>query len=479
MIPAAALKADFRDVAAFVSERTGLSFATIRPAFVEMGIRRAMGKAHASDLAAYLNKLRADETSFGALVSELTIGETYFFRETPQFDFIRSEILPAFRREHDLSTPLRSWCAGCASGEEPYSLAILFEQENFDGYAPILATDLSRAAIAKAKRGIYGTWSFRGRDPAFSGTYFKRSGDQFEIAERFRDRVAFGLFNLMAESRAAAADARGLDLILCRNVLIYFHRDAIARVARNLWESLAVGGWLITSASDPPLGELAPFATVVTDSGIYYRRDPVVRKQPPKFAPQEAPAPIPAAATTPVLPVARRPVSRPVATQQPRNPLAQAQAAFRKGEYRKALRFTMADDAGPELCEIRVRALCNIGESETAERTVTAAMAKYPLSAPLHFLYAMILLDFGRAEEALVAIRRVLYLDRSLAMAHLTLAAILERLGDSRRARRAYRSGQELLATLPPEESVPLSDGLTAGELLDGAARFSNAEDRP
>ncbi|HVR86049.1 MAG TPA: protein-glutamate O-methyltransferase CheR, partial [Planctomycetota bacterium] len=265
----------YERVAVLVGAETGLSFSPARCLDAETGIRRAMAKAGVSDVAAYLQGLESGSIPLEDLIGELTVGETYFFRDPAQFAVLREEILPTMAGPRHPDRGIRAWSAGCSSGEEAYSLAILFEEEGLAGSSRILATDLSKAALEKARRGVYGPWALRASDAEFKKRYFHATGSRYRIDERFRKNLDFEVHNLAQESLPGPASAAsGMDLILCRNVLIYLDSRAIEKVARRLVEALAPGGWILTGPSDPPLRDFTPCAAVVTKAGIFYQRIP-------------------------------------------------------------------------------------------------------------------------------------------------------------------------------------------------------------
>src|SRR5262249_46874019 len=146
----------YEALAALLGSRTGLAFIPGRRPQAELGMRKAMGRAGVDDPGRYRDRVAAEPALFDDLVVELTVGETYFYREPSQFEFIRREVLPGLRAVRDEADPARVWSAGCASGEEAYSLAMLFEDEGLGGRVRLLATDVSRPALARARRG--GVW---------------------------------------------------------------------------------------------------------------------------------------------------------------------------------------------------------------------------------------------------------------------------------------------------------------------------------
>ena len=434
-------------ILALVAEASGMVFAPNRSVEADAGVARAMKRRGSPDLVSYLRLLRADGGALDELVDELTVGETHFLRDPSQMELLRREVLPALGRR---GTPPRIWSAGCASGEEPYSLAILLEQGGLDTGAFILGTDLSPVALAKARAASYSDWSMRGVDDHFLQAYFRRDRRRRVLVDRIRNKVHFARLNLVGRLEYASAAAAGMDLILCRNVLIYFDQATVARIAARLFESLAVGGALLTAGSDPLIGEHAPFDIEMTAAGLLYRRPAsgarrqaavfprvVVRPSRPRAAEPGAPEPeAPAAVAAPVEPVP--------AAQPPANP---GVAAFDQ-----------------------VKVVANGMGAMEAEVLARSAIARLPLDAPLHYLRATLLVSLDRSDEAERESERALYLDPSLAIAHFLLGTILRRRGERPSALRAFRNARDLCAARSPEEELPAGDGERVGALHAAAS---------
>lgn len=484
----------FEAVTRLVGVRTGLVFTPERRVGVEQGIRRAMSRAGVSTPSRYGERLADDPALLDDLVDELTVGETYFFREPEQFQFVRRVVLPEVRARRGPEHAIRAWSAGCSSGEEAYSLAILFEQEGQGGRSSLLATDISPAALAKARRASYGAWSFRGEAQAMAFPYLERSGNCQVVSERIRGRVTFATLNLARDDYPSpASGAWGMDLIFCRNVLIYLDRATIREVARRLYGTLAPGGWLIAASSDPPLSHEAPFETVVTDHGVFYRQGPatasdVVRSWGyasigPLLAPA-SPSALAGVVHRPPRAVPQGPGGPAVARPSPRvvgvdEGLAAAREDLARGDYAGAAERTRGLGDDPEACALHVRALANLDAPE-AERACAGAIARHPFSCELNFLRSQLLAELGRDDEACASARRVIYLDRSLAVAHFFLGTLLRRRGDLEGARRAYRNAHTLCASVPADEGLPLSGGEPAGRLARAArAEMARLGDAP
>jgi chemotaxis protein methyltransferase CheR len=453
----------FAAVTDLVRAHFGLIFAAARSAEVEAGLRKVMAKIGIDDLTEFFDRLQAQTSLLDDLIAELTVGETYFFRDPGHFSFIRHEIVPQMRCLRGMDHVLRVWSAGCASGEEAYSLAILVEELGLAGQAQILATDISRAQLARARLATYGAWSIRGDGARLVGRYLRRTGDRFQLAERFRRRVKFAYLNLAQDSYPSdVTKTSGMDLVLCRNVFIYLDTKTVSAIARRLYDSLAAGGFLITGASDPLLTEHAPFEILTTPAGAIYRR-PLLPE------PRILPSP-PASAGSP-MPAALVQASEPCSPTVPAmDTLAEAREALAQSDGKQVVELTNPPTADVAATVLRVRALANLSDVETAAATAADAAARHPVSIEMGFLHATLLMNLDRYAEAASTLRRVLYLDPSLAIAQFALGATLCRLGNFGGAARAYRNARDLAARHSPEEILTLSDGERAGRLAAAAA---------
>jgi len=277
----------FAAVLSLVEEHAGLT-APSCPAAAEEAICRAMARAGLPDLDTYRARLAEDAASLDDLLIELTVGETYFFRTPEHFEHLRRVVLPQLREQRGPGHALRLWSAACASGEEPYSLTALLQSEGWGEHMVVYATDVSRGALARARQADYGEWSLRGPWADRIRPHLRAEGHRYVLSPEVQRRVRFGYLNLALDTwPSAESGIWKLDVIFCRNVLIYFNRATIEAVARRLHDALAEGGYLFTGPSDPPLGALAPLEPVLTEWGVLYRRPPhgtAVSIPAPRFA---------------------------------------------------------------------------------------------------------------------------------------------------------------------------------------------------
>jgi chemotaxis protein methyltransferase CheR len=399
-------ESEFGEIATLLTAEFGVAFPPARQPFAEAAIRRALGTSRERTIAGYRDRLATDRDCLRELIAEVTIGETYFFRDAEQFDVIRTTVLPEILRRRSDEAPLRVWSAGCSTGEEPYSLAMLFEQCGLGERAMLLATDVSSTAIETARRGTYGAWSFRRDVAGWRERCFVRTGKRWTIAADFR-RVVFLVHNLMHPAPLNVISAGGFDLIVCRNVLLYFDQQTVECAMHLLADALAPGGWLLMSPTDPPMPAELGLESVLTAAGIALR----------KPLPATEFAALPPAAEMPALAISSRP--RPV-------------------------------------------------------RRVEG------VDAETHVARALTFLDASQPHQAAVSARRALFLDRSLAVAHLTLARALRLTGSRTAAQRALRRGAALLEAHAPDDVVRGAGGASAGTLSAvAAAEFDLLAGRP
>src|SRR5688572_4470373 len=281
-----------RRLSDLVAERTGLHFPPERYPDLERGLAEAAaasGFATSGEYASWLLSTELAAPELRSLASHLTIGETYFFRERPAFDALASQILPQIiARRRAGERRLRLWSAACSTGEEAYSLAILAHQllpDIEDWQVSVLGTDINPRFLARAQAGIYGEWSFRDTAPELRERYFERLDDKrYEIKPALRRLVTFAELNLAADSFPwLATDTNAMDVILCRNVLIYFTPEHTRALVEKLRRALLDDAWLIVSPAEYSQAVFAEFTATNFPGTVLYR------KRTPRAAPAAAP----------------------------------------------------------------------------------------------------------------------------------------------------------------------------------------------
>ena len=265
----------------FTAEQLGLHFPRQRWRDLEKGLKAAaleLGFTDGAALAQNLLSAPVTKDLLEVLASHITIGETYFFREKGIFEVLEWQILPqmlASRRSGDRQ--LRIWSAGCASGEEAYSIAMLLHKtlpDIQDWQITVLATDISQRALQKAERGVYTQWSFRGTPAWLAEKYFTRlKGDQWKILPLIREMVTFSYLNLATDPFPARINnTQAMDIIFCRNVLMYFTPGVINRVVKNFSGALVEGGWLMVSPAECSLLQGSCLSACPQSGAIPYQK---------------------------------------------------------------------------------------------------------------------------------------------------------------------------------------------------------------
>ncbi len=438
-------------ISELVRRRAGLVFSEARRTSLMLGVQRAFERSGEKSHTAWLQRLREDADALDDLLVELTVGETFFFRDPQHFDRLRDEALPALLGTREPGHVLKFWSAGCATGEEPWSMAMLLADLGLLERASVLGTDISRLSLSRAERGIYRPWSLRGEGRTRALRHLQGVRDRYEIPQRLRARVRFDYLNLAAPGWPSfATGVFGLDVIFCRNVLIYFGEDTIHDVLSRFAQALAPGGWLVLGPSDPLATDHPDLETLIRPDGLFYRRrlhpaetSPAPRREPPAVLhPPPRPPQPPPVAETPPPPPAREPVPPPAQLPPPPSP---EEEAF-----------------------VRIRTLANRSLPGALSACVEAVEA-HPVSAPLHFLLAVLLSEVGRLEEAREEARRALYLDGSLEVVQLFLGTVFRRLGMKEKAVASFERAAELAGRRGEDTPVPLGEGATAAQLREAA----------
>lgn len=424
--------------------RVGLSFSASRKGAVASAIDRLMARRGIGDSRSFLDRLGLDDDLTDEVIAAITVGETHFFRGADQFRLIRQTIVPELRRRQSEGFPVRIWSVGCATGEEPYSLAILCDEEGLLDDVRITAADVSRRALATAKTAEYGEWSLRNTDSELRERYFTSREGRFRLNERLRRQVDFAHLNLGADELPAPERGLGdFDLILCRNVLVYLDASALRRIARQLLACLTDGGWLLTAPTDPPLWKYAPFETSITPTGVVYRRV-TAHPRTPKCSTSRIGS---------VQGRTRKPVAHVSATR--------ACLADRRN--------TLGDNAVKAIAR-QIRSHFARGETCEAARLAAQAVESHPLSAELHFLQGLSYMAHGETDAAAAALRRVVYLDGTLAAAQFFIGICIKD-SDPQAALRSLENALLFCLSRPPRERVALMSGVTAEDLAKRARR--------
>lgn len=263
------------EIRAFIEHRSGILFDASRERFFCTHVREHMSAKHLSHGTDLIRKIRSSNTEYDALVERLLTQETSFFRYPAVYEALQKKVLPELHMKKFWENPrtLRIWSAGCATGEEPYSLAITLADALMFAEAwniEILATDISKKALKHAERGIYSHRSLRNLSTRQLETHFSpygAAGHDFEVKTRIRRMVSFAVMNL-----AQAVYLGRLDLIFCMNVMIYFSEARRNSLIQHFYEYLEPGGYLLLGHSESLSNVPVKFESLVHGDCILYRK---------------------------------------------------------------------------------------------------------------------------------------------------------------------------------------------------------------
>ncbi|MDD3824385.1 MAG: tetratricopeptide repeat protein [Anaerolineae bacterium] len=484
-----------------VEERFGLSFPPRRQADLERGLRQAFAASTCQDLDEYyclIQDPQAGALEMDRLVNALTVGETYFFRDAGQFNALYDHILPDIIERRRSVRVLRLWSAGCASGEEPYSLAMMVRDllpDADDWVVTILGSDVNAEALQRARTAEYGEWAFREeRAREARSRFFEQREKRWILRPEVQRMVTFQRLNLAGtDFPSFATNTALMDLVLCRNVTIYFSQAATRRVVNRLYEALVDGGWLVVGHAEPSPGTYHRFQVHTFPDAVIFRRpyngvvapaawEAAARQRPGQprkefLQPTRTSQAALSQAVTPA-PETPPPGQAPAAPLRPESegdPVQQARELLEFGHVEEArsllLRAASNRPGSAECCVLLGQVYANLGHWQEAERWCEEAIDLDCLTIDAYYTLALVLQHQGRLDEALVAMRKVVYIDRHSILGYFGLADLYHSRGELPQALKALENARRLLDLHPPDEVLPGSGGITAARLRETVVR--------
>jgi chemotaxis protein methyltransferase CheR len=428
-------------------ESTGLAFYADRDEPLARLVAERLAVLGLRNCSSYAEFLTYGETGcaeMDVLIAQLTIGETYFFRDEEQFAAIRDVILPDILARKRCSKQLLIWSAGCATGAEPYSLAILLERQLGVGMSGwqirIHATDLNRTFLTQAAAGKFRAGALRSTSDAVKRECFVKEGLTWTIHPRYKQWILFHQMNLMESDFSTSFPAgTHFDLIVCRNVMIYFSREVNGRLISQFHQSLGDGGWLVVGAAESNMDNLKMFSGVNAAGARLFQKMPfpsgLLEAGPQADDPQPRSTSEPAAAA-------------PAGHSPPRH------------SQPDPLLVVPADLDG-------LRRLADHGDWQGAAEYGKQLLSQNGLNAEVHFYHALIFEKLGIVDEPEISLRHAIYLDRKFALAHYHLGLALKRGGQLAAAERCFGNVVKVLAGLPDIAIVTAGAGVTVTGLKE------------
>ncbi len=448
-----------------IEKAFGLHYPPDRGVDLQRLLTRASKASGGVGLEAFVESLLAGPLSAeqrALLIDTLTIGETYFFREPQVFNTLAWHFGGAHANPADASNALRVWSAGCCTGEEAYSLAIMFDRHRArfpQRRIELLATDINPRYLQEAKSAIYGPWSFRGAPPWLQARYLHPLGDgRHQVCAEIRAAVKFAQVNLTTDDYPSIKNGTlGHDLVLCRHVLMYFSPQEFARVIHQLAACLREGGWLVVSTAE--VGQVNdPSLVPIQIEGVTVfvkrsHRPGATAVATPRHNGHEDAFSISAPSPVPPPPRVTKPATMSPAQRAPRPPSPPDAHHLPGPQLNAALLSTALTHADQ-------------GNLPAALEICDHLLRQDKLQALPHFLRASVLSEMGDPREAMHSLSRAIYLEPDFIAAHLLLASLerLDKRADA--AERHWRTARGLATRIPPATLLREAAELTAGQLL-------------
>lgn len=451
----------------------------------------------------YFLFLETDDTDsqreWKLLANRFRVGESYFLRDSGQMDLLAQEIFPELLQRNRIQRSLCIMSAGCSSGEEAYSLAILLDRlvpanESWD--IEILGVDIDEHALDVARAGYYTEWSFRRIPDSIRNAYFEQEGSRWRIHSRIQANVRFMRLNMVKDLAPALGTLIApLDFILCRNVFIYFGTDTIKSLTDIFAHALNPDGYLMTGHGElrgikHPLLQLRSFATSVVYQRLMPGKLSIENSDISRNALQDIPRvklpktikSQPLRLSHPVKPIGSTNKPTKILTRPhphpPRQPLkpksnpdiSELRTLFLQAKYAQVVTSSAAllkqFPEELEIWQLAAQAHANLGQYAEAESCCNRLLKIDVFHAPAYFLLAHIALENGDEQQRRVLLKKALYLDHTFVAPQLELAEIFSREGDTERANKMHLAVLRVLESLPEDAAVDMLDGWKVQDLL-------------
>nr|WP_144294884.1 protein-glutamate O-methyltransferase CheR [Rhodoligotrophos appendicifer] len=435
-----------------IIDRTGHAYFDDKDSALWERIKRRLVATQSSssdDYMAFLQDSRAGEAEWARLEAEITIGETFFFRYLEQFAALRTTILPDIVQRNAESRRIRIWSAGCSTGAETYSIAIVLKEllaAEFDAWrVRIVGTDINEDSLAVARHGWYGQWALRTVSSAERSKYFvvNPEGKQWRIRPEFHSIPAFERHNLLSLlNDTSPLQFSDFDLILCRNVLIYFEPDTAIAIMGKLRDRLAPDGWLLVGTAEPSPIFSGMLGVVTLPGTIAYRRSEILAAEETHLRGGFEDTNV-----RPIEPGPGKAISK--------SPTARAKKTS------KSIIPAVAPEKEQSTPVDEVKDLAGRGDLTAALLRCREILRKESENPLPHYYEGLITQALADQKSADLAFRKAIYLDKGFIMAHFQLGLLKLREGDRQSGRRFMINAVRLANALPDHSLVDEGNGLS------------------
>lgn len=260
----------FRQLRDFIYERSGIFIPDSKKYLIENRLSKRLEDKGLKGYEEYLSLLRNSNEELTRLFDAITTNETYFFREHQQIEILVNNLIPRIQDTKG-SKDIKIWSAACSTGEEPYTIAMVFLEKMPGLKFEIFASDISESVLSSARKGVYTSYSIRNVPPTFLNKYFSKNGQMlYELNASLKKFVNFSNINLMDDKKVRSI--KGIDVIFCRNVLIYFDDRAKQKVVSLLYDSLRPGGYLFVGTSESLHNVTRAFRPLIFEKVVVYQK---------------------------------------------------------------------------------------------------------------------------------------------------------------------------------------------------------------
>lgn len=455
-----------RRVCELLQERTGFIISEERVEQLRLILEELLTSSGEKDFESYfqsISHLNPINNLFQNLLQRVTIGETHFFRDSKLFELLRSTLIPEMlEKAHYDSRSITVLSAACSTGEEIYSLAMLFN-EIVDGNSrtPInlIGGDINLDSLKKGMQGFYRRWSFREVTPSLLSRYFTAENDGFQIKDEIKRWVKFQYLNL-----AEDLPFFDLDLILLRNVLIYFRPEFIKQLIDQCYQVLRDDGWLIVGASELNSRYFEKFEEIDMAGVTLYRKSAKKVTPPPVYYDFNNKYDI--TFKSDFVPTVKRD-----------EPTISIDKLYKKAEsYFDNNRLTDAEELLKQILSresqnqqamlLLAKIEANKGNYFKGEDYCKKVLVKYPANLEAYYLLGLIYQASNNLKASVEAFRSAININRKSIMSHLNLSIVYQKLNDKELAKRHLIQAKSLLNESISSAIVKGSDGQTAGQLL-------------
>ncbi|MFO7890298.1 MAG: CheR family methyltransferase [bacterium] len=445
------------------------------------------------------------------LAKKLTIGETYFLREQKTINALEKKVLPDLieKKRNCNEKFMKIWSAGCCTGEEPYTIAIILSRlipDYKDWSIRIYGTDINPDYLQRASVGIYRPWSFRGTPYWLKNKYFNRVGDNlYEIKSSIKEMVCFSYLNLMNGSYPSEnSNFFNMDIIFCRNVLMYFMSKSAKEIGEKFYQTLHNDGWLVVGASETSHILFPDYISVTFPGAILYRKDSNFGfddSDITTFAPQKLKHTVTEnnisfdSATIGkddiLLNDDKQNVLKSVLEDNPLDKIVYSKSEvipedkdvveedtiydkaikyYNKGNYIYSIEMLKKfpeDKKNAKVLMLISKNYANLGDIENALEWCELSLKKEQLDPTYHYFHGIILQEKGKFKEAKESLKRAIYLNPDFVISHYMMGNINRHEGKIKESNKYYENVLSLLKQYKNEDILPETEGITAGRLRE------------